>query len=106
ERVKAGDAQIDEIVDGLVDPEDGAEYAGAGSSSDEDDDDEAPAGGMTSKQLEDLRVQALGKFEVVAKNFEAMRVAYEKQGYKSDEYMRAQEAIQGEMMGIRFTAKM
>ncbi|GAA5234259.1 RNA polymerase sigma factor RpoD [Verticiella sediminum] len=106
ERVKAGDAQIDEVVDGLVDPEDGAEYAGAGSSSDEDDEDEAPAGGMTSKQLEDLRVQALGKFDVVGKSFERMRLSYEKDGYKSAEYIQAQETIQTEMMGIRFTAKM
>jgi RNA polymerase primary sigma factor len=106
ERVKANEAQIDEVVDGLVDPEDGAEYAGAGSSSDEDDDDEAPAGGMTSKQLEDLRIQALSKFDVVAKNFARMRQAYEKDGYKSDVYIKCQESIQNEMMGIRFTAKM
>ncbi|MBU4610112.1 RNA polymerase sigma factor RpoD [Achromobacter sp. GG226] len=106
ERVKAGDAQIDEVVDGLVDPEDGAEYAGAGSSSDEDDEDEAPAGGMTSKQLEDLRVKALGKFDIVGKSFARMRQAYEKEGYKSDVYVKAQESILVEMMGIRFTAKM
>ncbi len=106
ERVKAGDAQIDEVVDGLVDPEDGAEYAGAGSSSDEDDEDEAPAGGMTSKQLEDLRVKALSKFDVVSKSFTRMRQAYEKDGYKSEVYVKSQESIQVEMMGIRFTAKM
>jgi len=105
-RVREGQAQIDEVVDGLVDPEDGEEYAGAGVTADEDENDDGPAGGMSSKQLEDLRVKALAKFDEVAKQFEKMRLSYEKEGYKSDSYIKAQEAILNELMGIRFTAKM
>ncbi|GAB3330169.1 RNA polymerase sigma factor RpoD [Bordetella tumulicola] len=105
-RVREGQAQIDEVVDGLVDPEDGAEYAGAGVTADEDESDDGPAGGMSSKQLEDLRVKALAKFDEVSKQFDKMRVSYEQNGYKSDVYVAAQEAILVEMMGIRFTAKM
>ncbi|WP_459614584.1 RNA polymerase sigma factor RpoD [Bordetella sp. 2513F-2] len=105
-RVREGQAQIDEVVDGLVDPEDGAEYAGAGVSNDDDENDEGPAGGMSSKQLEDLRVKALAKFDEVARQFDRMRESYEKNGYKSEAYISAQEAIQNELMGIRFTAKM
>ena len=104
QRVKESQAQIEEIVDGLVDPEDGAEYAGAGIADDSDED--GPAGGMSSKQIEALRVQALAKFEIVGKEFEKMRQAYQVGGYKSDAYLNAQTAIQNEMMGIRFTAKM
>ena len=104
QRVKDGQAQIEEVVDGLVDPDDGQEYAGAGVADDSDDD--GPAGGMSSKQLEDLRVQGLAKFETVAAEFEKMRHAYQQGGYKSDAYVNAQTAIQTEMMGIRFTAKM
>ncbi|MFO7746511.1 MAG: RNA polymerase sigma factor region1.1 domain-containing protein, partial [Orrella sp.] len=104
QRVKESQAQIEEVVDGLVDPDDGEEYAGAGVADDSDED--GPAGGMSSKQLEDLRVQALVKFETVAKEFEKMRHAYQLGGYKSDEYVKAQKSIQNEMMGIRFTAKM
>ncbi|AYD63986.1 RNA polymerase sigma factor RpoD [Achromobacter sp. LC458] len=105
-RVREGQAQIDEVVDGLVDPEDGEEYAGAGVTADEDESDDGPAGGMSSKQLEDLRVKALAKFDEVGKQFDKMRLSYEKDGYKSDIYVRAQESIQNELMGIRFTAKM
>lgn len=105
-RVREGQAQIDEVVDGLVDPEDGEEYAGAGVTADEDESDDGPAGGMSSKQLEDLRVKALAKFDEVGKQFDKMRLSYEKDGYKSDVYVRAQESIQNELMGIRFTAKM
>nr|WP_019938856.1 RNA polymerase sigma factor RpoD [Bordetella sp. FB-8] len=106
-RVREGQAQIDEVVDGLVDPEDGEEYAGAGvGGGDEDENDDGPAGGMSSKQLEDLRVQSLEKFDTVVKQFDKMRQSYERDGYKSDAYTKAQEAIQNELMGIRFTAKM
>ena len=103
QRVKEGNAQIEEIVDGLV-TDDGEEYAGAGVSDDSDED--GPAGGMSSKQLEELRVQAMAKLEIVSTEFEKMRMSYQRDGYKSAGYMTAQEAIQNEMMGIRFTAKM
>jgi len=104
QRVRDGQAQIDEVVDGLVDPDDGAEYAGAGVSDEADED--GPAGGMSSKQLEDLRIKGLAKFEIVGVEFAKMRAAYEADGYRSASYMRAQETIQNELMGIRFTAKM
>ena len=104
-RVRDGQAQIDEVVDGLVDPEDGEEYAGAGVSGNQDDDD-GPAGGMSSKQLEDLRVKALAKFDEISRQYTAMRKSCEQGGYKSDVYNKAQEIISNEMMGIRFTAKM
>jgi len=103
QRVKDGQAQIDEIVDGLVDQE-GEEYAGAGVVDEADED--GPAGGMSSKQLEDLRVKGLAKFEIVGTQFVKMRAAYEVDGYRSPTYMKAQELIQNELMGIRFTAKM
>jgi RNA polymerase primary sigma factor len=81
QRVRDGQAQIDEVVDGLVDPDDGAEYAGAGVSDEADED--GPAGGMSSKQLEDLRVKGLAKFEIVGVEFAKMRAAYEADGYRS-----------------------
>jgi RNA polymerase primary sigma factor len=105
-RVREGQAQIDEVVDGLVDAEDGTEYAGAGVTAEEDENEDGPAGGMSSKQLEDLRVKGLAKFDEVSRQFERMRSSYEKEGYKSEAYTKAQEAIQTELMGIRFTAKM
>ncbi len=104
QRVRDSQAQIDEVVDGLVDPEDGEEYAGAGVADEADED--GPAGGMSSKQLEDLRVKSMAKFEIVADQFAKMRAAYERDGYRSQVYVKAQETIQNELMGIRFTAKM
>ncbi|MBV6307017.1 RNA polymerase sigma factor RpoD [Candidimonas humi] len=105
QRVRDGSAQIDEIVDGLIDQE-GEEYAGAGVSADSDENEDGPAGGMSSKQLEDLRVQSLKKFDLIASWFDKMRKAFEKEGYEAHAYAEAQEAILSELMGIRFTAKM
>lgn len=104
QRVRDGQAQIDEIVDGLV-TEDGEEYAGSGVQ-EEDESDDGPAGGMSSKQLEMLRQQALEKFDSVEKWFGKMRTVYEQGGYRTPDYIRAQEAILEELMGVRFTAKM
>ncbi len=103
QRVRDAQAQIDEVIDGLVD-DDGAEYAGAGVADEAEED--GPAGGMSSKQLEDLRVKGLAKFDIVATQFIRMRTAYEKEGYRSETYMLAQEVILNELMGVRFTAKM
>ena len=103
QRVRDAQAQIDEVIDGLVD-DDGEEYAGAGVADEAEED--GPAGGMSSKQVEDLRIKGMAKFEIVGAQFTKMRAAYEKDGYRSKPYMAAQELIQNELMGIRFTAKM
>ncbi|MYN11946.1 RNA polymerase sigma factor RpoD [Pusillimonas sp. TS35] len=105
QRVRDGQAQIDEIVDGLIDQE-GEEYAGAGVSVDSDESEDGPAGGMSSKQLEYLRTKSLKKFEVIGTWFEKMRKSFEQDGYRADDYNQAQEAILNELMGVRFTAKM
>ncbi|HUG59059.1 MAG TPA: RNA polymerase sigma factor RpoD, partial [Candidimonas sp.] len=105
QRVRDGAAQIDEVVDGLIDQE-GEEYAGAGVSVDNDENEDGPAGGMSSKQLEYLRTTALKKFETIGVWFDKMRKAFERDGYQAQEYAQAQEAILNELIGIRFTAKM
>ncbi len=107
-RVMNGQIQIDDIIDGLIDPEDGAEYAGSGVviTDQEDDIDDASAGGMSSKQLEYLRVKSLLKFKIVDKYFKNMQESFQEHGYKSRSYIDAQKNIQNELMGIRFTAKM
>src|SRR3546814_1617736 len=77
QRVREGAAQIDEVVDGLIDQE-GEEYAGAGVSVDNDENEDGPAGGMSSKQLEYLRTKALKKFEIINEWFSKMRKAFER----------------------------
>nr|WP_314546376.1 RNA polymerase sigma factor RpoD [uncultured Massilia sp.] len=124
-RIEKDEIKIDEIVDGMVDEnEDEATSPSAvapTSTSDDDDEDddeeeeeegeeeEASAGsgaaGYSAEQLEQLKNTALDKFRTIEQQFDKMRKAYEKQGYNSEGYIKAQEAISNELLGIRFTAK-
>ncbi|HUL66428.1 MAG TPA: RNA polymerase sigma factor RpoD [Burkholderiaceae bacterium] len=114
ERIRGIELPIDEVVDGLVDPaaEDFPTGKGASGNEEEDEDEEGEdntdigASGMTAAQLDELKVRALEKFDHVAKLFEKMRVAFEKEGYKSPGYVKAQTRILDELMSLRFTAKM
>jgi RNA polymerase primary sigma factor len=110
DRIAAGTTPIDEVVDGLVDDSEGFPTATSAGGEDEDDEGEETtdlgASGMTAGQLEELKSRALEKFEVVRRLFDRMRVAFEKEGYKSPAYVKAQTRILDELMGLRFTAKM
>jgi len=123
-RIEKDEIKIDEIVDGMVDPDDNGETVSApavptSSDDDEDDEDEeeeegeeeeeaaasSGAAGYSAEQLEQLKNSALEKFSIIEQQFDKMRKAYEKQGYNSDGYVKAQDAISNELLGIRFTAK-
>jgi RNA polymerase primary sigma factor len=101
--------RIDEVVDGLVDPNaKDVSFAPPPSlealEEEEGDADVDPAA-ANGKQLEEMKKAAVEKFALIAEGFSAMRAANEKQGYKSAAYLKAQAAIQEALMTIRFTAK-
>jgi len=123
ERVASEEIRIDELVDGLIDPNaadaDGftaaeaeeieaapaEEEAEAVEEEVEEDDDGAAAASANAAQLEQLKRDALERFAQISEWFDKMRRAYEKEGYKSKAYLKAQESIQSELMSIRFTAR-
>jgi len=122
DRISKDEIKVDEIVDGLVDPNESEQQVeAAASDSDEDDEEEeedeeedeeeegessgSGAAGFSAEQLEQLKRDALGKFAVIGTQFENMRKAFEKEGYNSKPYVKAQEIISNELLGIRFTAK-
>ncbi|KEI32418.1 hypothetical protein CQ06_16995 [Ralstonia solanacearum] len=119
ERVANDEAKIDEYIDGLIDLNAEAEAQSAdededfedeeadeGDDEEEDEDDDGAGGAAASaRQLEELKQAALEKFSIIGDQFEKMRRAFEKEGYKSKSYLKAQEAIQNELMTIRFTAR-
>ncbi len=108
-KIDAGTLRIDEVVDGLVDPNaKDVSFAPPPSlealEEEEGDADVDPAA-ANGKQLEEMKKAAVEKFALIAEGFSAMRAANEKQGYKSAAYLKAQAAIQEALMTIRFTAK-
>ena len=106
DKVRAAQLRVDEIVDGLLDPDaDDEEMSFGPARSDGDDDDEASVAAMNNAKLEELKEEALSRFDSIGASFEQMRLALETDGYKSPAYLAAQESVQRQLMSIRFTAK-
>jgi RNA polymerase primary sigma factor len=107
-RIRAGEMQISDVVDGFVSDDEADDYVAEEDFDefDEEDDDDGQGGSKAlTKKLEELKNAALLKFDVLSTNFDKMRKAFEKEGYKSAGYTKAQQAITAEMMTIRFTVK-
>ena len=73
---------------------------------DEEDDDDGKGGSKAlTKKLEELKTQALAHFDRMQTHFDKLRKVYDKEGYGSPGYLKAQQALTTELMTIRFTAK-
>ncbi len=108
DRIGSGDMKISEAVDGFVSEDEADDYVAEEDVDffDEEDDDDGQGGSKAlTKKLEELKVSALAKFETLRINFDKMRKAFEKDGYQSPSYNKAQQAISAELMTIRFTVK-
>ena len=108
DRIGSGDMKISEAVDGFVSEDEADDYVAEEDVDffDEEDDDDGQGGSKAlTKKLEELKVSALVKFEALRINFDKMRKAFEKDGYQSLSYNKAQQAISAELMTIRFTVK-
>jgi RNA polymerase primary sigma factor len=118
-KIERDEIKVDEVVDGFVDlnesstPQTPAPHVAA---SDDDDDEEEEqeeedgdanggAAGFSAEQLAQLKRGALEKFHLIEAQFEKMAKAFEKDGYGTKNYVKAQEVISNELLGIRFTAK-
>ncbi|WP_426077872.1 RNA polymerase sigma factor RpoD [Janthinobacterium sp. PSPC3-1] len=119
QKIARDEIKVDEVVDGFVDlnesnaPAPAAVVVPAAATGDEEEEEEEAeeedgdanggAAGFSSEQLAQLKKNALEKFNVISTQYEKMRKAPE--GYNSKAYVKAQEAISQELLGIRFTAK-
>ncbi|GIX25448.1 MULTISPECIES: RNA polymerase sigma factor RpoD [Caldimonas] len=108
DKIAAGELQISDVVDGFVSDDEADDYVAEEDFDefDEDEDDDGNGGSKAlTKKLEELKTAALEKFAKLRVEFDKMRRAYEKDGYKSPAYNKAQQAISNELMTIRFTVK-
>jgi len=111
EKVEREELRIDEVVDGLHDPnaeEAIAEEAVADEVLDEelgDAEEDEEGSAVQSATLLHLRAQALERFEVIRGQYKKMMTALQRQGAKSKGYLKAQGDISAELMNIRFAAK-
>ncbi|KIF83961.1 RNA polymerase sigma 70 [Noviherbaspirillum autotrophicum] len=121
ERIRKEEIRIDDVVDGLVDPNVSDEAVTAVSTAaDEEDDEEldddaaddeedsssgSGAASLSEEQLAQLQKTALERFALIAAHFDKMRAAAEQEGSQSAAYREAQQAITADLLGMRFTAK-
>jgi RNA polymerase primary sigma factor len=108
DRIASGEMKISEAVDGFVSEDEADDYVAEEDVDffDEEDDDDGNGGSKAlTKKLEELKAAALVKFDALRINFDKMRKAFEKDGYQSTAYNKAQQAISSELMTIRFTVK-
>ncbi len=108
DKIAAGGMQISEVVDGFVSDDEADDYVAEEDFDefDEEDDDDGNGGSKAlTKKLEELKNAALVKFATLREHFGRMRACYEKDGYKSPSYNKAQQAISADLMTLRFTVK-
>jgi len=108
EEIREGKVVISTIVDGFSNPNEADDYVAEEDFDefDEDDDDDGKGGSKAlTKKLEELKNEALRRFDRIRELFEKVHKIYDKEGYGTPAYMKAQHALSAELMTIRFTAK-
>ncbi|MCQ8895001.1 RNA polymerase sigma factor RpoD [Limnobacter humi] len=88
-----------DMIDDPVTEEDFAEF------DDTDEDENHSESQAQNKHLEELKNQALERFDKVANLFEQLHKVYEKEGWGTPNHVRARTALSEELMTIRFTTK-
>jgi RNA polymerase primary sigma factor len=108
EDIREGKVVITTIVDGFSNPNEADDYV-AEEDFDEfdaaDDDDGKGGSKALTKKLEELKREALTRFDKMRELFEKIHKIYEKEGYGTPSYVKTQKALSEELMSIRFTAK-
>ena len=113
DKVEKDEMRIDEVVDGLIDPnaKDDFDPKKVEAAEEEDKDvveEEADAdddGAIAAANLLLLKTDALEKFARIRRLYEKMKRALEAKGSKDKDYLNARDKISNELMAIRFTAR-
>jgi RNA polymerase primary sigma factor len=116
DKVEKDEMRIDEVVDGLIDPnakDDFDPKRAAPSAEDEEaqieeeetEEDEEAAEAAQSASMLKLKGEAGEKFARIRRLFEKLLKALENKGSKDKDYLRVRDQISHELMTIRFTAR-
>ncbi|MGH6624971.1 MAG: RNA polymerase sigma factor RpoD, partial [Burkholderiaceae bacterium] len=108
EDIREGKVVISTIVDGFSNPNEADDFVAEEDFDeyDEADDDDGNGGSKAlTKKLEELKREALSRFDKLRELFEKVHKVYDKEGYGTPAYAKAQKALSEELMTIRFTAK-
>ena len=112
EKIAKDEMRIDELIDGLIDPNAAEEILEdisedeEGDVDDEDEDGGEAGEGAASASLIKLKEDGLAKLEIIKSLHAKAHAALLKKGSQDKSYLKYQEKISEEMMGVRFTSKM
>ena len=98
--IREGTLPIDDIVDGLVTPDDTGNVVGHN-----EDETDMGASAMTADQLEEMKERSLEIFAGVEDRFNQLKAVVNEEGYASPKLDPLKDAIQQDLMAVRFTAK-
>jgi RNA polymerase primary sigma factor len=111
-KVAQDEMRIDELVDGLLDPnaqeivnEEVSDETLEQELDDGDGDEDNDAAIAAANALK-LKISALERFSIIHSAYAEMQKIVKKKGSSSKEYKEVQELISAELMAIRFSAKM
>jgi RNA polymerase primary sigma factor len=126
DKVARDEMRIDELIDGLLDPNGSGEEAelsdaepedsdassvvGDDDSDEDADDSDDDAGGgdgdvASAASLLKLKTEGLQRFETIRGYYEKMMASLAANGSQDETYLQMQKAISDELLNIRFTAK-
>ena len=108
EEIREGKVVISTVVDGFNDADEADDYVAEEDFDeyDEEDDDDGKGGSKAlTRKLEELKRDALERFDTMRALFEKLHKTYDKEGYGTPTYIKTQQAITEKLMSIRFTAK-
>lgn len=106
--IREGKIVISTVVDGFSNPNEADDYVAEEDFDefDEEDDDDGKGGSKAlTKKLEELKKEALSRFDKIAEHFEKVHKTYDKEGYGTPTYLKSQKLLSDELMTVRFTAK-
>ena len=112
-KVENDEMRIDELVDGLIDPNATEEVAAAPEmpeadeeeADDEDEDGEGGAAGAASASLLQLKTDALERFKAIKSVHAKMQKLLSSKGPHDKAYLKLQQQISDELLNIRFTSR-
>jgi RNA polymerase primary sigma factor len=108
EEIRQDKVVISAVVDGFADADENDDYVAEedfDEFDDSDDEDSGSGGGSLTKLLEQLKTEALGRFDDIRGLFDKLRKAYDREGFAAPAYDKVQKQITAKLMTIRFTAK-
>jgi RNA polymerase primary sigma factor len=116
DKVEKDEARIDEVVDGLIDPNAKEEFdpRKAAPVTEEEEEEQIEEDEAASEEEENaaqtasllkLKGEALEKFARIRRLFEKLKKVLENKGSRDKDYLRVRDQIGAELMTIRFTAR-